>query len=310
MNYATIFPGQGSQSLGMLNELSGAHPVVKATFSAASKILGYDLWDLCQNGPQDKLNQTLYTQPAMLAGGIAAYRVWQQQASKPPRMTAGHSLGEYSALVCAGSITFEDAVALVAERARLMTDTIPTGVGAMAAIVGLSDEDVSAVCKESAEGEVVSPANFNSIGQVVIAGHTKAVERAINAANAKGAKLAMFIPVSAPCHCDLLKPAAEKFAQALENTKVLAPEFPVIRNIDAELHEHPDDIRHALQAQLFQPVQWVKTILRLKDEGMNALLEPGPGRVLTGLTKRIDREFKTFPLCDSATLSDALKELY
>lgn len=304
MKYACVFPGQGSQSVGMLNELAQAFPIVTDTFQQASDQLGYDLWALVQNGPAETLNQTQYTQPAMLTAGVAVYRVWQQTTDSQPSVVAGHSLGEYSALVAANAISFSDAVNLVHQRATLMADTMPAGQGAMAAIVGLDDQAVQALCDEAAQGEVLAPANFNSIGQTVIAGHTSAVERAVEMASDKGAKLAKIIPVSVPCHCDLLLPAADAFEQALQHTTFNPPHCPVIRNIDVQPH-HVDQMVESLKSQLYRPVRWVETIQAIAGQGIDLIIEMGPGRVLTGLTKRIDRQLTAKAIYDPDTLQQA-----
>ncbi|MGD2113147.1 MAG: ACP S-malonyltransferase, partial [Gammaproteobacteria bacterium] len=236
---AMVFPGQGSQSVGMLNELASAYPQVSEAFEGASDVLGYDLWELVQNGPEEQLNQTDRTQPAMLAAGVAVWRVWQERAGAQPSILAGHSLGEYTALVCAGALEYTDAIELVAERGRCMQHAVPPGMGAMAAILGLEDDAVAAVCAEAAAGEIVSPVNFNSPGQVVIAGHAAAVERAVAAATAAGARRAVTLPVSVPSHCALMEPAAEQFAARLAESNISPPRIPVIQNVDAQPHSDP-----------------------------------------------------------------------
>ncbi len=305
-NLAMVFPGQGSQSVGMLADLAAAYPGVGATFAEASEVLGYDLWQLVQSGPEDLLNQTDKTQPAMLAAGVAVWRVWQQGNGAQPALMAGHSLGEYTALVCAGAIDFGAAIALVAERGRCMQSAVPAGVGAMAAILGLEDEAVDAVCAESAGVEIVSPVNFNSPGQVVIAGHAGAVERAVVAAKAAGAKRAVTLPVSVPSHCALMEPAAREFAASLAGIAIQTPAIPVLQNVDAAAHDQPEAIRDNLARQLYSPVQWVKTIQAMRAEGIARIIEAGPGKVLAGLCKRIDKEIAAVSVYDPATLDAAL----
>ncbi len=304
--FAMVFPGQGAQSVGMLAELATHHPQVKACFAEASAVLDYDLWELVQRGPENKLNQTVYTQPALLAAGVAVYRVWQQEGGLQPTLLAGHSLGEYSALVCAGVLNFADAVRLVARRGKLMQSAVPAGKGAMAAIIGLDDNAVKAICDEAAEGEVLTPANYNSVGQVVIAGDHSAIERAVTLALSTGAKIAKLIPVSVPAHCPLMQPAMEEFVLDLANTPFNPPQIPVINNVDVTTPEHPDDIRDALLRQLISPVRWVEIIQYCVAEGVSQAVESGPGKVLTGLNKRIDRGIKTFPVYDTASLQLAL----
>jgi [acyl-carrier-protein] S-malonyltransferase len=307
-NLAMVFPGQGSQSVAMLADLAAAYPQVEATFSEASEALGYDLWQLVQDGPEDMLNQTDRTQPAMLAAGVAVWRVWQQHGGMQPALMAGHSLGEYTALVCAAAIDFTDAIALVAERGRCMQSAVPAGVGAMAAILGLDDDAVAAACAESAADEVVSPVNFNSPGQVVIAGHAGAVARALVAAKAAGAKRAVTLPVSVPSHCALMEPAAREFGARLAETAIQKPMIPVIQNVDAAAHDQPDDIRDNLARQLYNPVQWVRTIQAMRAQGVERIIEAGPGKVLAGLCKRIDKGIAAAAVYDAATLDAALAD--
>jgi [acyl-carrier-protein] S-malonyltransferase len=303
-----VFPGQGSQSVAMLAGLAAAYPQVEATFAEASEALGYDLWQLVQDGPEDMLNQTDRTQPAMLAAGVAVWRVWQQHGGMQPALMAGHSLGEYTALVCAAAIDFTDAIALVAERGRCMQSAVPAGVGAMAAILGLDDDAVAAACAESAADEVVSPVNFNSPGQVVIAGHAGAVARALVAAKAAGAKRAVTLPVSVPSHCALMEPAAREFGARLAETAIQKPMIPVIQNVDAAAHDQPDDIRDNLARQLYNPVQWVRTIQAMRAQGVERIIEAGPGKVLAGLCKRIDKGIAAAAVYDAATLDAALAD--
>ncbi|MDR9436978.1 MAG: ACP S-malonyltransferase, partial [Thiohalophilus sp.] len=250
MTLAFVFPGQGSQSEGMLKDLAAAYPQVGETFAQASDKLGYDLWQIVQQGPAGDLNRTDITQPAMLAAGVATWRVWQAQGGAMPALMAGHSLGEYSALVCAGSLDFSDAIALVAERGRLMQDAVPAGEGAMAAILGLEDDAVRQACEDAAEGEVLAPVNFNSPGQVVAAGNKSAVERLVNVAKERGAKRALVLPVSVPSHCSLMQPAADKLAEVLAQIEVKAPQIPVINNVDVAAPTEPAAIRDALVRQL------------------------------------------------------------
>jgi [acyl-carrier-protein] S-malonyltransferase len=306
MRFALLFPGQGSQSVGMLAEMAGHHSVVRETFAEASAALSYDLWQLVSEGPAGKLDQTEHTQPALLAAGVAVWRAWRAQGGPEPMAMAGHSLGEYSALVCAGALNFADALRLVERRGQLMQAAVPNGMGTMAAIVGLDDEQVRAVCEESAQGEVVQAVNFNAPGQVVVAGHKSAVERAAALAKTRGAKLTKLLPVSVPSHCSLMQPAAERLAEDLKSISVQTPTIPVLHNLDASPRTTPDDIRLALVAQLHNPVLWVKTVQGLRTSGAEVLLECGPGRVLIGLTKRIDRAAVSECLHDSQSLETGL----
>jgi [acyl-carrier-protein] S-malonyltransferase len=301
-----VFPGQGSQSLGMLAEMSAEYAVVGDTFNAASEVLGYDLWKLTQDGPVEDLNQTDRTQPAMLAAGVSVWRVWQSHNGAMPSIMAGHSLGEYSALVCAGALGFTDAIALVAERGRCMQSAVPSGVGAMAALLGLADDSVADVCARAASDEVVEPVNFNSPGQVVIAGNTAAVERAIGLAKEAGAKRAVMLPVSVPSHCALMQTAAEQFALTLADTDIHAPVIPVVQNVDASMHEQPETIRENLARQICMPVLWVSSVQTMQAQGVTRMLEMGPGKVLTGLCKRIDKTIDNATVFDPASLAAAL----
>ncbi len=303
---AMIFPGQGSQSLGMLSALASEYAVVEETFRQASEVLGYDLWKLVQEGPLETLNQTDRTQPAMLTAGVAVWRCWQQQGGAVPAVMAGHSLGEYTALVCAGALAFPSAVGLVAERGRRMQEAVPVGSGAMAAILGLDDQQVMELCTQAAQGEVVAAVNFNSPGQVVIAGNHAAVERAMALAKEAGAKRALPLPVSVPSHCSLMEPAAQAFAQTLAATEFKPPAIPVIHNVDVAVHAQVDDLRSALARQLYCPVRWVETIQAMAAQGMNEFLEMGPGKVLAGLNKRIDKQLETRAVYDSDSLATAL----
>ena len=301
-----IFPGQGSQSVGMLAELADHHPQVDETFSEASDMLGYDLWQLVNNGPADELNQTDRTQPAMVAAGVAVWRVWLANKGPLPAVMAGHSLGEYTALVCAGAIDFADAVKLVEERGRFMQRAVPEGTGAMAAILGLDDDTVIEVCRTAEEGSVVSAVNFNSPGQVVIAGNAAAVQRATQLAKARGARRAVQLSVSVPSHCVLMKPAAEAFAGHLREIAITRPAIPVLQNVDFQAHDEPDAIRDTLARQLYSPVQWVRTIEAMRERGITRLVEAGPGKVLAGLARRIDRKIAAQPVFDTESLAAAL----
>ncbi len=306
--FAMVFPGQGSQTVGMLAELAAQYPVVQDTFAQASEVLGYDLWQLTAQGPAEELNKTWQTQPALLTASVAIWRVWQQQGGKQPALMAGHSLGEYSALVCAGALDFQEAVRLVELRGKLMQDAVPEGTGAMYAIIGLDNDAIAAACEASAEGQVVSPVNFNSPGQVVIAGNKEAVERAGAACKAAGAKRALPLPVSVPSHCALMKPAAEKLAEALKTITVTTPAIPVINNVDARSETDPDAIRAALVKQLYSPVRWTECVSNVAAQGVESLLEVGPGKVLTGLTKRIVDTLSAAAVNDPASLSAALEQ--
>jgi [acyl-carrier-protein] S-malonyltransferase len=306
--FAFVFPGQGSQAVGMLAEIAAANPVVEATFREASDVLGYDLWALTQQGPAEELNKTWQTQPALLAASVALWRVWEQQGGKTPAMMAGHSLGEYSALVCAGVIDFADAVRLVELRGKLMQEAVPAGTGAMYAIIGLDDASIAKACEEAAQGEVVSPVNFNSPGQVVIAGNKDAVERAGAACKAAGAKRALPLPVSVPSHCALMKPAADKLAVALEDITFSAPVVPVVNNVDVKCETSPEAIRSALVRQLYSPVQWTKSVEFMAAQGVTQLLEVGPGKVLTGLTKRIVDTLTASAINEPVAMSAALEQ--
>ena len=309
MALAFVFPGQGSQSVGMLAELATAYPQVRDTFSQASAALGYDLWDLTQSGPDAELNQTHKTQPAMLAAGVAVWRVWQGQGGTMPVMMAGHSLGEYTALVCAGALEFADAVRLVAERGHYMQDAVPAGQGAMAAILGLEDAQVIQVCADAACGEVVSAVNFNSPGQVVVAGATAAVARAVELAKQAGAKRAIVLPVSVPSHCALMKPASERLAALLHTIPLKPPTVPVLHNTDVRAYSDVQQVRDALARQLYSPVRWTETVRAMSSAGVKTLVECGPGKVLAGLNKRIERDMAVLPVYDPGTLAEALATL-
>jgi [acyl-carrier-protein] S-malonyltransferase len=305
MKLAFVFPGQGSQSVGMMQGW-GDRAEVRATFAEASDALGQDLWKLVTDGPAELLNQTLNTQPAMLAADVAAWRVWQTAGGSAPALLAGHSLGEYAALVAAGALGFTDAVKLVRFRAEAMQAAVPEGVGAMAAILGLDDDAVRAVCADAAAGEVVEAVNLNSPGQVVIAGNKAAVERAMALAKEKGAKRALPLPVSVPSHSSLMLPAAEKLLAHLQGVTIVTPNIPVLHNTDVQSHTEPAAIRAALAKQLHTPVRWVETVQALKAAGIERVIECGPGKVLAGLNKRIDDSLPAVALVGEASLQAAL----
>jgi [acyl-carrier-protein] S-malonyltransferase len=304
---AFLFPGQGSQSVGMLAELALAYPQVRDTFAEASDVLGRDLWTLVAEGPAEQLDQTENTQPAMLAAGVAVWRCWQARGGATPAAMAGHSLGEYTALVCAGALSFGDAVGLVAERARLMQAAVPAGQGAMAAILGLDDAQVGTVCAEQAQGGVLEAVNFNAPGQVVIAGDKAAVERGVAAAKAAGAKRALLLAVSVPSHCALMRDSAGKLAERLAATDLRLPTVPVLHNVAVAAAEDAAELRDLLAQQLYSPVRWVETIRALAAMGIKTAIEAGPGKVLAGLGKRIDKTITTLPVFDPAGLDQALE---
>ena len=301
---AFLFPGQGSQSVGMLAELAAVYPPLVATFQEASDAIGLDLWQLACAGPEEMLARTEITQPLMLAGGVALWRLWTELETRRPALLAGHSLGEYTALVAAGSLAFSDAIRIVAERGRLMQEAVPLGEGSMAAILGLDDEIVDAICREVAEQQVLSPANYKSPGQIVIAGDSAAVERAMHACQAAGARRVMKLAVSVPSHCALMAPAAAAMRPILAKLKILPPQIPVLHNADLQAHTQPEAIREALLAQLCAPVRWTDTIRALRTAGVTILAECGPGRVLSGLGKRIDRAAQWVALDSPSGLED------
>lgn len=286
---AFVFPGQGSQSLGMLAELAQVHPQVVETFAEASEGAGTDLWTLSQSGPEDRLNQTEFTQPALLAAGVATWRAWQQGSGARPAQLAGHSLGEYSALVAAGVLSLADAARLVRLRGQLMQDAAPAGTGAMAAILGADDALVAEVCEAVSDGEVVVPANFNSPGQIVIGGHCAAVDKALVALAERGVRKAVKLAVSVPSHTPLMREAADRLAEAMAQVQWSAPKLPVVQNVDAQVHDGVDAIREALVRQLYLPVQWTRCVQVLAAGGATRIAECGPGKVLAGLVKRIDK---------------------
>ena len=307
--FAMVFPGQGSQAVGMLADLANEYPVVTETFKQASEALGYDLWNLVQQGPAEELNKTWQTQPALLAASVAIFRVWQEKYPQlQPSVMAGHSLGEYSALVCAGVIDFKDAIKLVELRGKLMQQAVPEGTGAMYAIIGLDNEAIINACKQAEQGEVVSAVNFNSPGQVVIAGAKEAVERAAALCKEAGAKRALPLAVSVPSHCALMKPAADQLAVTLEGITLNAPATPVLNNVDVKAETESAEIRTALIRQLYSPVRWTETVEKMAQDGVEVLVEIGPGKVLNGLTKRIVVELQATSVNDVASL-DAVEAL-
>lgn len=289
MGIAFVFPGQGSQSIGMLGALAAAEPDVRATFDIASRALDYDLWSLVAEGPAERLNETERTQPAMLAAGIATLQAWQARGGAAPDAVSGHSLGEFTALVAAGALDFAAAAQLVQFRGRVMQEAVPLGSGAMAAVLGLDDADIEAACREAAQGAVVEPVNYNSPGQVVIAGESAAVARAIEAAKARGAKRAVLLPVSVPSHSSLMQGAAQRLRERLEQVAIAPPRIPYYSAVDAQRHDDPDGIRAILVRQLASPVQWTTTVRTLIAAGMTTFVECGPGKVLTSLNRRIER---------------------
>lgn len=305
MSLGFVFPGQGSQAVGMLDAL--AHePVVRETFEQAAAALDFDLWALVHAGPAERLNETANTQPAMLAAGVACWRLWQARGGARPAVMAGHSLGEYTALVCAGALDFTDALRLVRARGRFMQEAVPAGEGAMAAILGLDDDTVKRICAGAAGDRVVEAVNFNAPGQVVVAGHADAVARAVEQAKAAGAKRALVLPVSVPSHCSLMRPAAERLARELAQVDLRSPQVPVINNVDVAAPDDPDAIRDALVRQLHNPVRWVEVIQAMRARGVERLVECGPGKVLTGLARRIERKLAVQPVYDTDSLAQAL----
>lgn len=312
MSFAFVFPGQGSQSVGMLAALAAADAAVRATFDEASGVLGYDLWKLVSEGPEAELNSTARTQPALLAAGVATWRCWRARGGAEPAIVSGHSLGEFTALVCAGSLEFRAAVGLVRFRGEVMQEAVPAGTGAMAAILGLEDAEVETACREASAGggagSVVEAANFNSPGQVVIAGETAAVERAIAAAKARGAKRALMLPVSVPSHTSLMRGAAERLRGRLSSTEVRPPRIRYVSAVDAAAHTEPQEIRDLLVRQLSSPVRWTQTVWAIIESGMEEVVECGPGRVLTGLNRRIERRagLEFLALEDPASIDAAL----
>ncbi len=306
---AFVFPGQGSQSVGMLNALAASHPQTLETFREASAALGLDLWQLVATGPEETLNQTQHTQPAMLAAGVALWRLWRAHGGPWPGYMAGHSLGEYTALVCAEALDFTEAVKLVADRGRYMQDAVPAGQGGMAAILGLEDEAVRGLCTRAAQGEVLEAVNYNSPGQVVVAGTHSAVARAVAQAKGAGAKRALILPVSVPSHCALMRPAAERMAERLLRVTIRPPKIPILHNAHVQTESEPQAIRTALVRQVASPVRWVETIQALTAHGVDKLIECGPGKVLAGLNRRIAPQTQTLSIYDAASLEQALAVL-
>lgn len=307
---AFVFPGQGSQSVGMLADFELQYPIVTDTFAEASEAAGYDLWQLVQQGPVERLNQTEYTQVAMLTGDVAVYRLLEQQGIPKPEFMAGHSLGEYAALVCAGALSLPEATHLVTHRGQVMQNAVPLGAGAMAAIIGLTDEQVNLLCQKASQpNDVVTPANYNAIGQVVVAGHTAAVNRVLALAEEAGSRMAVVIPVSVPCHCPLLAEAADVFADYLATVDFKKPIIDVISNVDLSVYHSAEHIRKQLKEQLYSPVRWVETIQHFKNNDVALILECGPGKVLGGLTKRIDRSLKAISIYDTISLDQVVEQL-
>ncbi|MGP1947202.1 MAG: ACP S-malonyltransferase [Arsenophonus sp. NC-PG7-MAG3] len=304
-NFAMIFPGQGSQSLGMLANLAKEFTVVEETFAESSNVLEYDLWNLIQNGSEEELNKTWKTQPALLSASVAIFRVWQKKKGKMPTLMAGHSLGEYSALVCADVIDFKSAVKLVELRGQLMQESVPIGMGAMYVIIGLDNESILASCQQATQDQVVSAVNFNSPGQVVISGEKSAVKRAVALCKAAGAKRTLPLAVSVPSHCALMEPTAKRLAEALEEIVFNKPNIPIVNNVDVKIENSVEGIRHALVRQLYNPVRWVETIEFMAEHGIVQLLEIGPGKILTGLTKHIVSTINSVAINDTASLNAA-----
>jgi len=308
MKFAFVFPGQGSQSVGMMQGFAGSSEV-RAVFAEASDVLGQDLWRLAEQGPAEDLNATVNTQPLMLTAGYGVYRAWRAAGGAEPALMAGHSLGEYTALVASGVIAFRDALPLVRFRAQAMQEAVPAGEGAMAAVLGLDDEVLREACREAAQGQVVEPVNFNAPSQVVIAGHRAAVERGMAAAKGKGAKRAILLPVSAPFHSSLLKPAADRLAQYLRDVRFNAPATPVVNNVDVQIESDGQRIRDALSRQACGPVRWVEVIRRLAADGVGSVVECGPGKVLAGLTRRIEGGLQGLAIADQDALDQVLQAL-
>lgn len=305
---AFVFPGQGAQSVGMLVELAQKFPVVSEVFDEAADVLKLDLWALCRDGPEQELNHTVNTQPALLSAGYAVWRVWRQCNGTAPTLLAGHSLGEYTALVCAGALRFRDAIRLVAERGRLMQEAAPPGVGAMLAIIGLDDARVTALCATATTAaEQVTPANFNSPGQVVIAGKAAAVRRAGQLAEQAGARRVVPLSVSVPSHCPLMLPAARQLERQIAELELTRAALPVVQNVDARARHEPQEIKQALVSQLHQPVLWTQSIIAMRDQGVARLVECGPGKTLCGLARRIDKTMRCHPAADPAALDSALE---
>ncbi|HBG95965.1 MAG TPA: [acyl-carrier-protein] S-malonyltransferase [Chromatiaceae bacterium] len=308
-NLAIVFPGQGSQSVGMLDDLADGFAVVRDTFAEASDVLERDLWSLVTEGPKSTLDQTQVTQPVMLAAGVAIWRCWQELGGPLPAMMAGHSLGEYSALVCADAVTFADAVRLIEVRSRLMQRAVPEGEGAMAAVLGLDNQQVVDLCREQAQGQVLEAVNFNAPMQVVIAGDRDAIKRGIAAAKEAGAKRAIQLPISVPCHSSLLRAAADELAQSLADTHFSMPSAEILLNVTVTSPSDPDDLRMLLTRQLHSPVRWVETVQAMAARGISTMIESGPGKVLTGLGKRINRQINALPVFDRAGMEKAMEAI-
>lgn len=307
-NLAFVFPGQGSQKIGMLAELAANNPIIKQTFAEASQVLGYDLWDLVQNGQQEDINLTERTQPLLLTASVAVWRLWQKKNGATPALVAGHSLGEWSALVCAGVVAFADAVKLVQQRGKFMQEAVPAGQGAMYAIIGLDDALIIDACKKAEQGEVVAAVNFNSPGQVVIAGTAAAAERAGNLCKEAGAKRALPLPVSAPFHTALMKPAAERLAEQIAATEFNAPQIPVVHNVTAQTESNPEKIKALMIEQIYSAVRWVECVNTMTHLGITTTVECGPGKVLSGLNKRINAELTTLSIEKSEELDNVLAQ--
>lgn len=308
-NLAFVFPGQGSQKIGMLADLAASYPIVAQTFAEASEVLGYDLWDLVQNGAQEDINLTERTQPLLLAASVAVWRVWQEKNGAKPALVSGHSLGEWSALVCAGVVAFADAVKLVQQRGKFMQEAVPAGQGAMAAIIGLDDALIIEACKNAEQGEVVSAVNFNSPGQVVIAGTAAAVERASALCKEAGAKRALPLPVSAPFHTSLMKPAADRLAEQINATEFKAPQIPVVHNVTAQPEADPQKIKALMIEQIYSAVRWVECVNTMSQSGITTTVECGPGKVLSGLNKRINAELTTLSIEKSEEVDNVLAQI-
>jgi [acyl-carrier-protein] S-malonyltransferase len=307
-NLAFVFPGQGSQKIGMLADLAVQYPIVTQTFAEASQVLGYDLWDLVQNGAQQDINLTERTQPLLLTASVAVWRVWKELGGAQPALVSGHSLGEWSALVCAGVIAFTDAVKLVQQRGKFMQDAVPAGQGAMFAIIGLDDALIIAACKKAEQGEVVSAVNFNSPGQVVIAGTAAAVERAGVLCKEAGAKRALPLPVSAPFHTSLMRPAADRLAKQIAATEFKAPQIPVVHNVTAQTESNPEKIKTLMIEQIYNAVRWVECVNTMSAAGITTMIECGPGKVLSGLNKRINSELTTLSIEKSEEVDSVLAQ--
>jgi len=307
-NLAFVFPGQGSQKIGMLADLAASYPIVTQTFAGASQVLGYDLWELVQNGSQEDINLTERTQPLLLTASVAVWRVWQEKKGVQPALVSGHSLGEWSALVCAGVVAFKDAVKLVQQRGKFMQEAVPAGQGAMAAIIGLDDNLIIEACKNAEQGEVVSAVNFNSPGQVVIAGTAAAVERASALCKEAGAKRALPLPVSAPFHTSLMRPAADRLAEQIAATEFKTPQIPVVHNVTAQTETNSEKIKALMIEQIYSAVRWVECVNTISTAGINITVECGPGKVLSGLNKRINAELTTLSIEKSEELDKVLAQ--